>query len=348
MPQAKRSAYLPVVLVVLACASAVVYLAFFRGGSPAAPPAAEAAPAEEPAKAVRAPEIETRAEEAAPPAAPAPAPKSPAAPAPVPAVAKAEPPAPVPARYEPPPAKGPSGEIDGFMSEGKWREARAKLSAAFPGPLPDPERADLAKKGMEINRQLLLGEKPDEREVELYEIRQGDTLEGIARKFKALNGVKGAVMLVNNYKENSILRAGRKMRVPHGTWSIVVDKSLFRLYVCYEGAPFKEYTVTIGTDQKTPPGKYVVGVRNPKPAWWPPAEMQIKEVPIKYGDPRNPLGEWWISLEHDLYHGIGIHGTNEPQAIGTKASNGCVRMLNEEVGEVAAIAYKGMAVTIVE
>ena len=106
--------------------------------------------------------------------------------------------------------------------------------------------------------------------------------------------------------------------------------------------------MTIGTDQKTPPGKYVVGVRNPKPAWWPPAEMQIKEVPIKYGDPRNPLGEWWISLDHDLYHGIGIHGTNEPGTIGTKVSNGCVRMLNEEVGEVAAIAFKGMTVTIVE
>jgi len=347
MPQAKRSAYLPVVLIVLACASTVVYLAFFRGGSEAASPAAAAAPVEEPARAVRAPEAEPKAEEAAPAPAPAPAPKAPA-PAPVPAVAKAEPPAPVPARYEPPATRSASGEIDGFMAEGKWREARAKLSAVFSGPLTDPERADLAKKGMEINRQLLLAEKPDERELELYEIKQGDTLEGIARKFKALNGVKGAVMLVNNYKENSILRAGRKMRVPHGTWSIVVDKSTFKLYTCYEGAPFKEYTVTIGTDQKTPPGKYVVGVRNPKPAWWPPAEMQIKEVPVKYGDPRNPLGEWWISLDHDLYHGIGIHGTNEPQAIGTKASNGCVRMLNEEVGEVAAIAYKGMVVTIVE
>ncbi len=350
MPQAKRSSFLPVALVILACASAIVYLAFFRGGSaPASPAASAAAPSDAPAPAVGPepapppPAPQPRAEEPRP----APAPRA-AAPAPVAAVARTEPPPPVPARFEPPAPRGASGEIDGLLAEGKWREAGAKLAAVFPGVLSDAERADLARKGMEVCRHLLLSEKPDEKAIELYEIRQGDTLEGIARKFKNLNGVKGSAMLVNNYKENSILRAGRKMRIPRGTWTIVVDKSLFRLHLCYEGAPFKEYKVAIGTDQKTPAGKFVVGVRNPKPPWWPPAEMQIKEAQVKYGDPKNPLGEWWISLEHDLYHGIGIHGTNDPGSVGSKASNGCVRMLNEEVGEVAAIAYKGMVVTIVE
>ena len=354
MSQSKRSSYLPVLAIVLVCASAIVYLAFFRGGGAPAPSApAAVAPAVEPEKAPE-PAAEAPAPVALPkkgaprPAVlPAAAPKA-EAPAPVPAVARSEAPPPLPARFEPPAPRSPSGEIDGFMAEGRWREARAKLMAVFPGPISDAERADLAKKGMEINRQLLMSEKPDEKEVELYEIRQGDTLEGIARKFKNLNGVKGAVMLVNNYRENSILRAGRKMRIPRGTWSLLVDKSLFRIYAVYEGAPFKEYAVAIGTDQKTPAGKYVVGTRNPRPAWWPPAELQIKEVPVKYGDPRNPLGEWWVSLDHDLYHGIGIHGTNDPGSIGSKASNGCVRMLNEEVGEIAAVAYKGMAVTIVE
>ena len=52
--------------------------------------------------------------------------------------------------------------------------------------------------------------------------------------------------------------------------------------------------------------------------------------------------------EHDIHHGIGIHGTNDPGSIGSKASNGCVRMLNEEVVEVAALAFKGMIVTVVE
>ena len=77
--------------------------------------------------------------------------------------------------------------------------------------------------------------------------------------------------------------------------------------------------------------------------------MKIQgKAPVPYGDPQNPLGKWWISLEHDIHHGIGIHGTNDPGSIGSKASNGCVRMLNEEVVEVAALAFKGMVVTVVE
>jgi lipoprotein-anchoring transpeptidase ErfK/SrfK len=238
--------------------------------------------------------------------------------------------------------------VDALLAEGRWREARAKLAPLFVAPCSDADRTSLSTKGLEISQQLLVL-KPDEKDLELYEIQQGDTLEGIAKKFKTLNGVKGAVMLLNNYKENSVLRVGRKVKVPRGAWSIVVDKTLFKLWICYEGAPVKAYPVTIGAENKpTPAAKFVVGVRNPKPAWWPPAELNIKEAPIKYGDPRNPLGEWWVALDHDMHHGIGIHGTNEPQTIGTKASNGCVRMLNDDVCEVAAITYKGMVVTVVE
>ena len=43
-----------------------------------------------------------------------------------------------------------------------------------------------------------------------------------------------------------------------------------------------------------------------------------------------------------------IHGTNDPASMGTRASMGCVRMLNEEVVEVARIAWKGMTVVTAE
>jgi len=343
-PHKRRSSSLPTVLVALALAAGVVYFAFFRAkpGPAVAPSVAErpAAPAGPEAAAP-----ERKAEEAKP------------APSKVEAVEKPEPPPPVQARFEPAPSKveGPAPaqktaiqEIDALCAEGKWREARAKLAPLFAAPCVDLERVELARKGIEINL-LLLVHKPDEKDIELYEIAQGDTLEGIAKKFRTLNGVKGAVMLLNNYRENAILRAGRKVKVPRGVWSVVVDKSLFKLWVCYEGAPFKAYAVTIGTDQKTPAARFVVGQKNPKPAWWPPAEIQFKgKVPVAYGDPANPLGDWWIALDHDMHHGIGIHGTNDPGSIGTKASNGCVRMVNDEVGEVAAVAFKGMLVTILE
>jgi L,D-transpeptidase-like protein/LysM domain-containing protein len=329
MPQPRPSpSKLPTVLVVLACASIAAYVAFFRGKpADAAPPAPAPAP-EQVAKAALAP-------------APAPEPvKQPPDKKETPKVEPA-PPAPV--------QKSAVHEIEELCSQSRWREARAKLAPLFGSPLSDPERLDLARKGIEISQRLLQGTS-EEKDVELYEIKQGDTLEGIARKFRALNGVKGAVMLVNNYPENAILRDGRKVRVPHGTWSVVVDKSLFKLWICYEGAPFKAYTITTGAvGKETPAVKFAVGGKNPKPAWWPPADVKVSgKVPVPYGDPQNPLGDWWIALDHDLYHGIGIHGTNDPGSIGSKASNGCVRMLNQEVGDVAAIAFKGMAVTVVE
>ncbi len=330
MPQPRPSrSKLPTVLVVLACASIAAYFAFFRGKSNPTEPVPSAAAAE------------VAVMRAEPPAIINPEP-----PKVEPKVEKKPPPPPPP---PPPVQKSAVQEIEELCAAGKWREARAKTAPLFLSPLSDPERLEIARKGVEMGRQLLQG-AAEEKDVELYEIKQGDTLEGIARKFKTLSGVKGAIMLVNNYKENAILRDGRKVRVPHGTWSIVADKSLFKLWICYEGAPFKAYTITTGAVSKeTPVAKFIVGGKNPKPAWWPPADVKVSgKVPVPYGDPQNPLGDWWIALDHDLHHGIGIHGTNDPGSIGSKASNGCVRMLNEEVGDVAAIAFKGMVVTVVE
>jgi hypothetical protein len=332
----KRSSGLGTVLAVLAAASAGFY--FYTSWRRAAPPPERAEPAQ--ASALR-PATEPAP---APPTAAEPSPPRPAA-API-----VEPPPPVPVAFQPPPVpKGPLHEIEELCAQGRWREARARLAPLFLSPLADSDRTELARRGLEISQQTLVAH-PEEKDVELYEIQQGDNLEGIARRFRALSGVKGAILLVNNYRENAILRVGRKVKIPRGTWSIVADRSLFRLWVCYEGAPFKGYTITTGAAGKeTPVARFTVGNKNPKPAWWPPADIKVTgKIPVPYGDAQNPLGEWWIALDHDLHHGIGIHGTNDPASIGTKASNGCIRMLNEEVGEVAAIAFKGMAAIVVE
>jgi lipoprotein-anchoring transpeptidase ErfK/SrfK len=70
--------------------------------------------------------------------------------------------------------------------------------------------------------------------------------------------------------------------------------------------------------------------------------------PIAYGDPKNPLGEYWLALSAPGHMGFGIHGTNEPHTMGTRASNGCVRMLNADVVELAGCVWKGMPVTSVD
>ena len=42
-----------------------------------------------------------------------------------------------------------------------------------------------------------------------------------------------------------------------------------------------------------------------------------------------------------------IHGTNEPQSIGTAASSGCIRMLNEEVSELYDSVQIGTKVIVI-
>jgi lipoprotein-anchoring transpeptidase ErfK/SrfK len=74
------------------------------------------------------------------------------------------------------------------------------------------------------------------------------------------------------------------------------------------------------------------------PSWTPPEEMIERRPELaEYaegmpGGPDNPLGARAMYLyqgkRDTLYR---IHGTNEPDSIGTAASSGCIRMLNEEV-----------------
>ena len=44
----------------------------------------------------------------------------------------------------------------------------------------------------------------------------------------------------------------------------------------------------------------------------------------------------------------GIHGTTLPETIGTNATEGCVRMYNQDVEELYVIVPAGVTVTIVD
>ena len=47
-------------------------------------------------------------------------------------------------------------------------------------------------------------------------------------------------------------------------------------------------------------------------------------------------GPWFISLDTG-WDGIGIHGTHDPNSIGTNASEGCIRLLNKDIIELKEI-----------
>ena len=67
------------------------------------------------------------------------------------------------------------------------------------------------------------------------------------------------------------------------------------------------------------------------PDWTPPPQMLRRRPDLpRYmkGGPENPLGARAMYLGSSLYR---IHGSNEPETIGTAVSSGCFRLTNDDV-----------------
>ena len=102
----------------------------------------------------------------------------------------------------------------------------------------------------------------------------------------------------------------------------------------------KEYPIAIGkASTPSPLGKFEVIEKIVDP-WWFPTTPGMKPVP---SGPANPLGYRWIGFASTY----GVHGTNMPWSIGTAASKGCIRMLEEDVEDLFPRIAVGTPVHIV-
>lgn len=130
----------------------------------------------------------------------------------------------------------------------------------------------------------------------------------------------------------------------------------------YEGDRLlRAYRVAVGRPQvqigealrktETPTGDFVITNLVREPAWYPPRWLKKeKGWPNDYivpPGPENPLGTRWLSFWRPGFEGFGIHGTIEPEAIGTAASLGCVRMLNHDVEDLFDLVAPGTPVRII-
>lgn len=147
--------------------------------------------------------------------------------------------------------------------------------------------------------------------------------------------------------------------------SLKLIKSKCLLQLCQGDSILAQYSVAIGrneSDHRTPTGYGRVEEIGDKPIWRPgptarrenPA-LRAVEPPYNNGEnPNNGLGEAKIVLSGSDFdgtpwpQGFYIHGTNNPESIGTRASLLCVRMLNDDVITLASKVTPGMPIVIVE
>jgi lipoprotein-anchoring transpeptidase ErfK/SrfK len=129
---------------------------------------------------------------------------------------------------------------------------------------------------------------------------------------------------------------------PEKPGTIIISTKERALYQVMPDGQAMRYLVAVGKDGFSWSGTARVGMKRENPKWTPPPEM-IARTP-KYarwrngmpgGIPENPLGPRALYLFNQKGDtGYRIHGTNAPSSIGTAASSGCIRMLNQEVVEL--------------
>ncbi|MBD3367629.1 MAG: L,D-transpeptidase family protein [Candidatus Eisenbacteria bacterium] len=62
---------------------------------------------------------------------------------------------------------------------------------------------------------------------------------------------------------------------------------------------------------------------------------------------RRSYGRYFLRLLCPPWEGIGIHGTDEPERLGTPASRGCIRMSDEGLARLVELVEIGTIVRIV-
>ena len=122
-------------------------------------------------------------------------------------------------------------------------------------------------------------------------------------------------------------------------YRIVVDTTAKRLTAFSRQGPILDVAVAVGAGSTpTPTGNFFID----------------GAVKVPYDD--GPYGAYQLSVAgfsnvHYSFGGgvgqIAIHGTNDPALIGTPASNGCVRMTNDDVTALAMAVPVGTPVQII-
>jgi lipoprotein-anchoring transpeptidase ErfK/SrfK len=133
--------------------------------------------------------------------------------------------------------------------------------------------------------------------------------------------------------------------------TIVVDSDArYLYYVLPEGKAIR-YGVTVGEEALAWSGVAKVGRLAEWPDWIPTADIQRRMGPFPArvpGGPANPLGARGIYLfEGNKDTLFRIHGTNQPEMIGSAISSGCIRMTNEDVIDLYEKVKVGSPVVVI-
>lgn len=167
----------------------------------------------------------------------------------------------------------------------------------------------------------------------IHIVRPGDSLYKLAAQYNT------TVELIKNSNglRGDTIYPDMRLKIETAPFSILVDKSDNILILFMQNKPIKKYLVATGENSGTPAGEFKIINKLVDPTWFNSGAI------VSPDNPDNILGTRWMGFD---YPGYGIHGTTIPESIGTQATAGCIRMLNEEVEELYGIVPTGTVVSI--
>lgn len=261
------------------------------------------------------------------------------------------------------------GDNNHFLHSEAGREA-ARRAVALAAKEPDPEAVALLTRLLELCMRGSI-EKDDTEALdlvfEIYEEQQkpvfrhvcnptnlsramshtvarGDSLSAIASRFRrkhALHLEAGTLALVNRIHNVNAVRAGQVIKVPTDPVFTVLEKHSYLMAVYLGDVIVRLYRVGHGEDGKTPATEFRVVEKLSKPDWYAPDGNVYP-----FGHPKNILGSYFVKLEHPSFQGFGVHGTTQPETVGTQASMGCIRLLDADIEEFFEIVPRGSRLVI--
>ncbi len=177
-----------------------------------------------------------------------------------------------------------------------------------------------------------------------YTVKPGDLLSTIGKRFNVPYQI---IAKINRIRRPESLQAGETIKVIKGPFHARVYRSSFVLDLYLQDTFVKSFPVGLGKEgMETPTGLWRVKSDGKliSPTWTDPTTGKT----YKASDPDYPLGSRWIGLEGISGEargrtGFAIHGTKDPNEIGTANSQGCIRLLNGDARLFYDILMPGLS-----
>lgn len=238
--------------------------------------------------------------------------------------------------------------IEGEMVPAGAADVKVNVLNACGDPDAVSGVADMLKEaGYEVNAigQYIDSDERIDYSLETTEIRTGP--DGVAAA-DALAGLLGGEVAADPELMGAVdVLVGRDLsgysptdEINEGVYVSLGKKAIFE----YEGGELARiYPCAIGKEETPSPlGTYNMYGKSEWPTWY----WEGKAIPA---GPENGLGARFLGISNDVHpRGYGIHGTNEPDSIGTAASHGCIRTYNEYIEEMYETVDIGETVIIGE